>query len=361
MASAPTTSRSRSSAPVTIRQVAARAGVSTATVSRVLGGLEGAGREVRERVLAAADTLRYRPNRLARSLRGGRRRMIGVIIPDIQNPFFTGVVHGIEAALCRHGYSFLLGHSDGLAERERMHLEVFRSEGAGGLVLAPANAPEADYRAFASGEVPIVALDRSPAGLEADLVTTNNREAARGATAHLLSAGHPSIALINGPECFDVSRERLAGYLDALRAAGLAPAEAFILHGDFREGGGREAMSRLLALPHRPRAVFAANILMAVGALGAILAAGLRVPEDVALVGFDDTPWAALLRPALTTVAQPAVEMGRTAAELLLQRLEDPSRPTRHVLLGSCLVVRESCGAAAAPPGPAIPSSPQPP
>ena len=152
-------------AVVTIREVAARAGVSTATVSRVLGGLNGAGRDVRARVRAAARALAYEPNRLARGLRARHRKVVGVVIPDLQNPFFTGVVHGVEAVLCAAGYTLLLGNSDGLAERERVHFGVLRGEGAAGLILIPGNAPDADYAALRSGEVPVVAtLHNAPPG-----------------------------------------------------------------------------------------------------------------------------------------------------------------------------------------------------
>jgi len=334
-------------AVVTIREVAARAGVSTATVSRVLGGLNGAGRDVRARVRAAARALAYEPNRLARGLRARHRKVVGVVIPDLQNPFFTGVVHGVEAVLCAAGYTLLLGNSDGLAERERVHFGVLRGEGAAGLILIPGNAPDADYAALRSGEVPVVAVDRSPRGVAVDLVTADHRAGARGAVAHLVALGHRGIALINGPRSFDVSRARAAGYREALAAAGCWAGADLVVHGDFTQAGGGVAMLRLLALARPPAAVLIANNLMTLGALRVIHERGIRIPDELAVVGFDDLPWAMSLRPSLTAVAQPAEDLGRTAAQLLLERLADPGRQVRRVTLPTRLMVRASCGAPA--------------
>jgi len=330
---------------VTIKDVAARAGVSTATVSRVLSGIEGDGSQFRRQVVQAAQDLDYHPNRLARGLRLRQRELIGVMIPDLQNPFFTGTARGVESVLCEAGYTLLLGHSDGLAERERTHLGVLRGEGAAGVVLIPGNGPGASYELLRTWGIPVVAVDRAPSGLEVDLVTSTNREGARDAVAHLLSLGHRDVAFINGPEAFDVAQKRLAGYREALAAAGAPQPEAFIIHSDFRQAGGCAAMNTLLDLASPPRAVLIANNLMTLGALQAIHERGLRIPEDVAVVSFDDMPWATSLRPPLTAVAQPAEELGRTAARLLLERLQDPHRLVRRVVLPTRLMVRASCGA----------------
>jgi len=332
-------------AAVTIKDVAARAGVSTATVSRVLSGIEGAGSQHRRQVIQAVQDLDYHPNRLARGLRARQRKLIGVMIPDLQNPFFTGAARGVENVLCEAGYTLLLGHSDGLAEREQTHLGVLRGEGAAGLVLIPGNGPGASYELLRAWDIPVVAVDRAPAGLEVDLVTCANREGARQAVAHLLSLGHREIGLINGPEPFDVARERLAGYQEALSDSGVTVQAPLIVHSDFRQAGGFAAMNTLLDLPSPPRAVLIANNLMTLGALQAIHERGLRIPEDVAVVSFDDMPWAASLRPPITAVAQPAEELGRTAAQLLLERLQDPHRLVRRVILPTRLVIRASCGA----------------
>jgi len=312
----------------------------------VLSVQDGVGKRVRERVLAAVRKLDYHPNRLARGLRAGLRKVIGVIIPDLQNPFFPGVVHGVEAVLYQAGYTLVLGHSDGLAEREQSHLAVLRGEGAAGVILIPDNGPGASYASLKAWGMPVVAVDRVPQGLEVDLVRSSNREGTQEATRHLLSHGYKDIAFINGPEVLSVAQQRLAGYQDALQAAGVKPPDSFIIHGDFRQEGGRAAMTRLLSLPKRPRAVLVANNLMTLGALQAIHEHGVSIPEEVAVVGFDDLPWALSLRPPLTAVAQPMEEIGRAAAQLLLERLkgQNGGALTRQIVLPTRLIIRASCG-----------------
>jgi DNA-binding LacI/PurR family transcriptional regulator len=334
-----------SNSPITIREVAAEAGVSTATVSRALAGLDGVAKEARDRVTRAVAKLNYRPNRLARGLRLGHRKVIGVIIPDLQNPFFTGVVHGVEAELSSAGYTLLLGNSDGLAEREKEQLEILRGEGAAGLVFIPGNQPETNYEAIRTWGIPLVAVDRSPGELHVDLVCSSNREGMRQAVSHLLSLGYKDVALLNGPKGISVTQERLGGYQDALRSAGIAVRESLIIHSDFRQSGGYAAMARILDMSKRPRAIAVANNLMTLGALQAIHERGVRIPEELAVVCFDDMPWAISLRPPLTAVSQPAEELGRTAAQLLLERLKDPNRLVRQVVLPTRLIVRASCGA----------------
>jgi LacI family transcriptional regulator, galactose operon repressor len=337
-----------SKSSITIKEVAAEAGVSIATVSRVLARKEGVADEVRERVTRAAAKLDYHPNRLARGLRLGRRKVIGVIIPDLQNSFFTGVAYGVEAALYTAGYTLLLGHSDGLPEREQVQLKLLRGEGVAGLVFMAGNRPGANYETLRSWNIPVVAVDRALGDLDVDLVCSDNRDGMRQAVSHLCSLGYKDIAFVNGPTGISVTEERLGGYQDGLRNAGIALRESLILHSDFRQKGGYEAMGRLLDLPQPPRAVVVANNRMTLGALEAINERGVRIPQDLALVGFDDMPWATSVRPPLTTVAQPVEELGRAAAHLLLERLKDPKRIARRVVLPTRLMVRASCGAAAA-------------
>lgn len=333
----------------TIKAVAAEAGVSTATVSRVLTGANAVGKKVRERVARAIQKLDYHPNRLARELRVGKRKLIGVIIPDLQNPFLTGVVHGIESILYDAGYTLILGHSDGFADRESAHIAILRGEGAAGLIFVPDNGPGANYESLPTWGIPVVAVDRIPRGIKVDLVSTDHREGARDAINHLISHGYKEIALINGPPGFSVTQERLAGYQAALAHAGINAPAAYTIHSDFRQAGGHTAMTQLLRLSKPPRAVLVGNNLMTLGALQAIHERGVRIPEDIALIGFDDMPWASSLRPALTAVAQPVEELGRIAAETLLKRLTNPSQLVHQVILPPRLVLRASCGCHAAP------------
>lgn len=328
----------------TVADVAARAGVSTATVSRVLAQDGGATPAVKERVRAAARELGYRPNLSARTLRVRQRKVIGLVLPDMHNPFFTGVAHGVEETLCAAGYTLLLGNSADDAGRERRHLEVFHDEDVAGLVLVPCNAEGADYAPLAEWNVPMVAIDRTPGGIHVDFVNTDNQQSAHDAAAHLLRAGHRSLALINGPERLEVCRARKRGVIEAMREAGRAAEDLVVINADFRAPGGAAAMQALLDRKPKPRAVLITNNLMTLGALEVVHARGVRVPEDLALVSFDDVPWAHALHPPLTAVAQPAIELGRTAASLLLERIGDPSRPPRTVTLSNRLNIRGSCG-----------------
>ena len=337
-----------------MREVAAAAGVSIATVSRVLAGGSNVARASKERVLETIRKMDYYPNRLARGLRAGLRKLVGVIIPDLQNPFFPGVVHGVEEVLYAAGYTLVLGHSDGLAEREHNHLSVLRGEGAAGLILIPDNGPGANYDSLRGQDMAVVAVDRVPLGLDVDLVTSSNLEGTRDATRHMLSHGYRDIAFINGPQSVSVSLERMRGYTEALESAQVPFRESLVVHGDFRQAGGAAAMARLLDLPVPPRAVVIANNLMTLGALQTIHERHLRIPDQIAIIGFDDMPWATSLNPPLTAVAQPAEEIGRTAAQLLLNRLDEPARSVRQVVLSTRLIVRSSCGghpaASAVPP-----------
>ena len=327
-----------------MRDVAAAAGVSTATVSRVLANHSVVRKSVRDVVLQAIQELNYHPNRIARDLRSGMRKVIGVIIPDLQNPFLTEVVQGVETVLCQAGYSLVLGNSAGLADREQTHLSLVRGEGAAGLIIIPSNDPKADYQQLLSWDIPVVAVDRMPNNLQIDFVSTTNYQGAREATEHLLSHDYREIGFINGPQKVSVAQQRMAGYADALMAAGIALQEQFIIHSDFRQAGGRAAMHRLLRLSKPPRAVLVGNNLMTLGVVQAIHEAGKRIPDEIAVFGFDDMPWAMSLRPPLSAVAQPAEEVGRAAAQMLLERLSDPRRLVRQLVLPTRLVVRSSCG-----------------
>jgi DNA-binding LacI/PurR family transcriptional regulator len=336
--------RARHAPVATITEVAARARVSIATVSRVFADTGRVSRELRDRVRDAARTLGYQPSRVARSLRVGSTLAVGVVIPDVQNPFFTGVVRGIEEVLLEAGYTLLLANADEEPEREGRMLATLRAEGVAGIVFVPIGRRTSTYGRLARSPFPIVAVDRLPAGLQVDLVTVDNREATRRAIEYLIGLGHRRVALIGGPPHHSTALERREGYELALGRAGLTARPELMPHGDFREPGGYRGMRTLLALRRRPTAVFVANNLMTLGALRALHEAGLAIPDDISLAGFDDMPWATSLNPPLTAVAQPAHEMGAAATELLLARISDPDRPVRHVVLDTRLEIRASCG-----------------
>jgi DNA-binding LacI/PurR family transcriptional regulator len=336
--------RSEPPAVATIKDVAGRAGVSTATVSRVLSGITGVREPLKSQVIDAARMLGYRPNRAARDLRARSSRTIGVLIPDIENPFFTSVIRGIEETLQATGYSLQLANYNEDPDRETTHLETFRAEGVGGLIFAASRTPSPLYQLLSDSGMTMVAVSRAPGRLRVDQVTTANRDGAYTATTHLISRGHRRVAFINGPAELNTARDRQEGYEAALRDSGLPVEERLIVHCDFRQRAGYEAMNRILESGSKPTAVFAASNLLTLGALQAIHEHALDIPGQIAIVGFDDMSWAMSLRPPLTTVAQPAIEVGQTAAQLLLDRLRKPDQPRKQIVLETHLMVRASCG-----------------
>lgn len=333
----------------TIRGVAERAGVSIATVSRVFGDHTAVSGELRLRVEEAARALNYRPSRAARALRVGTSQAVGVVIPDLENPFFTAVVRGIEGVLQAAGYTLLLANSDEDVARERRILETLRADGVAGIIFVPINGARDAYRDVLAPPLQVVAVDRSAVSLRTDLVTVDNVDGTRRGVAHLLALGHRDVALLGGPSRHSTAKERERGYCEALRAAGRPIRQELVYHGDFRESGGYEGMKALLALPRHPGAVFVANNLMTLGAFRALHEAGVRVPDELALVGFDDMPWATSLNPPLTAIGQPSQEIGSSAADLLLDRIARPDRAVRHLILATNLIERASCGASARP------------
>ena len=322
-----------------------------ATASRAFSTPDAVSAALRERVLEAARALLYQPSRAARTLRAGTSQTVGVVIPDLQNPFFTAVVRGLDHVLRQAGYSLLLANSDEDPEREQEMLAMLRAEGVAGIIFVPINARNSSYQELVDPHRPVVAVDRLPSRLKVDLVTVDNEAGARAAVEHLIALGHRRVALLNGPSKHSTAVERERGYLAALRLADLRPQPDLVYRGDFSERAGFEGMRALTALHPRPSAVFVANNLMTLGALRALHEMQVRIPGDMALAGFDDMPWATSLNPPLTAVAQPDIEIGRSAAELLLARIADPERAVRHVVLAANLVVRASCGAKAAPKG----------
>lgn len=327
-----------------LQEVARRAKVSIATVSRVLNNSDKVVPETRAVVERALHQLGYRPSRVARRLRmkDGHAHLVGLIIPDIQNPFYAEIARGVEDAAYAAKFALLLCNSDENLDKERFYLDVMRDESVDGLVLPPFDETDPAVAEVVKTGLPIVCVDRSLAKVKTDLVDVDNYQGARDAVRHLLDRGHKHIALIEGRAQVSTSRERRRGYLDALAERGIAPRPEFMRAGDFKQESGRVLALELLALKRRPTALFVCNNLMTVGALSALHQRGLRVPQDMALVGFDDLPWAEALDPPPTVVRQPAYEVGRRAMELLLKRVLEPARPIVTVRLLPELVVRRS-------------------
>lgn len=329
-------------AMVTIRDVARLAGVSPGTVSRVLNGSDRVTPETTERVRAAIERLNYSPSAVARGLRVRATRVWGVVLADIENPFFTSAVRAIQDVAWAAGYSVVLCNSDEDPDNERRAVELLVAQRVAGVIVALASETSRTLEPLFQAHTPVVAIDRRVPGAPVDTVLTDNREGARNATLHLVEGGYRRVACITGPRHLTTARDRLDGYLSALGMGGRAADPALVRHENFKEDGGYRATQELLALDVPPDAIFVANNLMTLGALEALDAAGLRVGEDIALVGFDDLPWSSLVRPRITTVAQPTYEIGRRAAELLVARVSGDAAPLREVILAPTLKVRES-------------------
>ncbi len=327
-----------------LQEVADRAKVSIATVSRVLNKSDKVVPKTRATVERALSELGYRPSRVARRLRmkEGHAHLVGLIIPDIQNPFYAEIARGVEDVAYANEFALLLCNSDENLEKERFYLNVMQAESVDGIVLPPFDDTDPAVLEMVASGMPVVCVDRSLAKTKTDLVEVDNYRGALEAVNHLIDRGHTRIGLIEGRAQVSTNRERRRGYLDALAARGIAPQRELMRAGDFKLASGRVLANELLELRRPPTALFVGNNLMTVGALAALHQRGLRVPGDVAIVGFDDLPWAEALDPPLTVVRQPAYEVGRRAMELLLKRLAAPGAPVTTVRLRPELVVRRS-------------------
>ena len=327
-----------------MRDVAERAGVSITSVSHVINETRPVSDELRQRVLDAMDELGYQPNRLARSLRRGRTRTIGLIIPDSANPFFAEVARGIEDTSFEHDYNVILCNSEGSPAKERMYVDVLTAKQVDGILFVAGEVIPERIEKLLARETPVVVVDREVPGLDIDTVLTDNAKGGYLATRHLVELGHRRIACIAGPSTATPSAARVDGYVEALGEVGLERDNDLICRGDFQYGGGYRMAQELLGLVPQPTAIFACNDLMAVGALRAAAERGLEVPEDLSIVGFDDVQLASYTIPPLTTIAQPKYEIGTTAAEMLLSHIKDSKSEGERRVLPTRLVVRKSTG-----------------
>jgi LacI family transcriptional regulator len=336
---------------VTIRDVADRAGVSAMTVSRVINDSPRVSGETRRRVEAAIADLGYVPNRLARGLSGRKTGAVGLLVADVANPFFTLVVRGAEEVAWRAGYHLILCNTQANLEREREYLEDMIAFQVEGLLIAPVgDRSRPNVRVLARNKVPFVLIDRSISGFEADLVQGDSIAGARRLVEHLIGLGHRRIAMITETDDVSTARDRLQGYRDALAAAGIEPRPELVEETSAIDpDAAYDATLRLLELPEPPTAIFTVNNIVAVGVVEAARARGIEIPDDLALVCFDDIEHVSRLHPFLTVMAQPAETFGTIAMQLLLDRLAGRVGERRRiVVLPADFVVRESCGARAA-------------
>lgn len=335
----------RRPAEPTVYDIARLAGVSPSTVSRVLTSNARVSAERSQRVLDAMRQLNFRPNSVARSLATSSTRIIAVLLPDITNQFFPALVKGVQLHAEEQGYSVLLVQADDRAGHDRSYLELAVRQQVDGLVLIGVHVDEEAQRELDQRQIPVVSLDRRVNIPTAANVGVDNRAGALMATQHLLELGHRRIAHIAGPAALQVGAERADGWRQAHAEAGIEPDERLLAFSEFSEEGGGAAMRSLLAAGEFT-AVFAANDLCALGAMAVLRASGRSVPEDVSVVGFDGIDHARFSWPPLTTIQQPAEEMGRRAASLLISSIEDPPVPPdeTQVIFPAELVVRASTG-----------------
>jgi LacI family transcriptional regulator, galactose operon repressor len=327
-----------------IYDVAKRARVSVATVSAVLTYLAFVSAGLKSRVHAAVDALGYHPNLLARSMAKQRTQTIGMIVPDIANPFFPEVVRGAEDTAHAGGYTLLIASSDNDTRKEEVYLRLFLAKRVDGIILtkAPGRLSPELQRALTKSGVPVVLLARTVTGFATDVVELDDKGAAYEGVGHLLRLGYRRVGFIGGLRGASTSRRRLDGYKAALKDWKIRVDPGLIVEGDFRVESGYRAGLDLLK--KHPDAVFIANYLMTVGFMEALRQYRLRCPEDVALVTCDDYPWMDSFSPRLTTIDLPKRELGAAAAELLVQRINRKGGRPRTVRLKNAMRVRESCG-----------------
>ncbi|MER6144515.1 LacI family DNA-binding transcriptional regulator [Streptomyces sparsogenes] len=332
----------------TMADVARRAGVSVATVSHVLNETRPVLPGTRKAVLEAIDALGYTPNTLARSLVTARTRSIGLAVSATSNPYFTEILRGVEAGALEHGYGLLVADPHDDPVHERKAVQLLHERRVDGLIVAASAEPGAMIDYLTRHRVPAVFLDRL-VGDAHDQVGADNAFHVEQLVLHLADLGHTRIGLIAGAPGLSTTDERIAGYRAGLRRRGLPLTPELLAGGDSEADGARAATHRLLAAARPPTALVTGNNAMTIGALRALEEAGLGVPDDMALVCFDDFSWGDAFSPRLTAIAQPSREIGATAVRLLLDRLEDPARPPRTVRLPCAFVHRTSCGCAPSP------------
>jgi LacI family transcriptional regulator len=336
----------------TISDVAERAGVSAMTVSRVVNNTGYSSQVTRTRVEAAIAELGYVPNALARQLRSKRTKTLALVVSDISNPFFTTIARGVEDVAARHGFSVMYCNTDESEREEAQYLLMLVERQVDGVLLVPAGRSGTSFRLLAAHRMPVVVLDRRVAGHHVDSVRCDSEAGAHALTRHLIGLGHRRIAVLAGRRTISTSVDRVAGCRRALEEAGLALDDALVRYGGFTFGnlhqanGHRMARAVLASAADRPTAIFAVNNFIAFGAIRALHEAGIRVPEDMSVVAFDDLPTEWVSDPFLTVAAQPAYEIGRRGAAMLLDRLSgERVAAVEDVVLPFEVILRRSSAA----------------
>lgn len=330
-----------------MKEIARLANVSLGTVSNVLSGLPTVKEPLRQRVMAAVESLGYQPNQLARGLRRDKTNIIGMIISDVSNPFFPAVVKGAEDTAFTNGYRLFLCNSDNNFVKEETYLRELQTYLPSGLIIMTSDINGAPRlaEAYRDAGTAVVYVDRLPYTWTGDTVTSMNEEGSYEAVKHLIDQGHTHIAMISGPSQLTNSGERVAGYKRAMREAKYTIPKGFLEEGNFDKASGYACANSLLQLTPRPTAIFAANDLLAFGALTAIRALGLRCPEDVSVIGFDDLDLAEVVTPTLSSVEQSGYKLGALAAQIIADRVRGDNGPRKQHVLPTTLKLRESVAA----------------
>lgn len=336
--------RKKARSKVTINDVAAEAGVSLGTVSRVINNDVHVKKETRDRVLNVIENMNYIANRQARSLAGGKTNSIGVLVPDLGTGYIGEIARGIDAELSLADLDLILYTTHRTPTKEANYVTNLASGMVDGLLLVLPRQPKDFIDIMIQRHFPFVLIDHQGTGSDCPAVGATNWSGGYSATEYLIQLGHKRIGFITGSMDLGCALDRLAGYRSALRTYHIEEDSDLIFEGDFFQDDGLAGASVLLDLPQPPTAIFASNDVMAMGVMDAVRNRGLRVPEDISVIGFDNIPQSALVRPALTTIHQPLEKMGRVATQLLLNLLRHPEKESERIELPTRLVIRESCG-----------------
>jgi LacI family transcriptional regulator len=328
---------------VTIIDVAKRAGVSKSTVSHVINNTRFVEPETRQRVMRVIDELDFHPSSVARSLTTNHTNTIGYIVSDVSNNFFSDILRGIEDRMRQYNYSFIVCNTEEILEFEDNYLDLLLSKRVDGIIAAATSQRWEALSKATIQQTPVVFVDRAYEGMEGPYVGVNNRQGAWMGVSHLIACGHRKIGILAGFQRLSTMRERLGGFRQAFVDHQLPISEEWIIQSELSIEGGQAAATQLLSQTNRPTALFSSNNLLTLGALKAIQELDLCCPDDIAILGFDDHPWAEVACPPLSVVRQPARAVGQKAAEILLQLMRNEAVEEPQVILDCELVVRKSC------------------
>lgn len=324
-----------------MKDVANKAGVSTATVSRVLTGFHYISPDIKEKVLSAIEELNYTPNRVARSLRVQQSNIIGLIVADIQNSFFTSVSRAVEDAAYSLGMTIFLCNSDENPEKEAHYLKIMQDENVAGIIIAPTKDLQNSNSLILDMNIPLVVIDRELSAINSDSILINNRQATEEAVEYLIKQGHKRIAGVFGTGG-STGLLRKEGYVDALKKNGLTYDPRLVFTTKAKEVEGYKAVEKLIALPELPDAIFMSNGLIAAGGYKALKDRKIAIPDTISFLTFDETIWTPMVTPSISVIKQPTYEIGKTAMELMIERIKNPDRAYRQIILNSEMVIRNS-------------------